>query len=301
MTFSSLIDALSGKLLSWVERAVEMLPNVALALLVALAFGVGARWVERLVKRVIHRLSSNAAICDLLGSVARIATVLVGLFIALGLLQLERTVTSLLAGVGVIGLALGFAFQDIAANFMSGVLMALRRPFAIGDLIEVDDARGEVEKIELRATTLTTLSGLSVIIPNKDVYQSKIVNYTRTRERRVELAVGVAYSDDLRRAREVALAALQDSPGRDPSREVEVYYTGFGESSIDLTVRFWLAEPDERSYLRARSEAVIRIKAAFDERGLTIPFPIRTLDFGAAAVGGESMGELVRMARERSA
>ena len=271
MTFSSLIDALSGKLLSWVERAVEMLPNVALALLVALAFGVGARWVERLVKRVIHRLSSNAAICDLLGSVARIATVLVGLFIALGLLQLERTVTSLLAGVGVIGLALGFAFQDIAANFMSGVLMALRRPFAIGDLIEVDDARGEVEKIELRATTLTTLSGLSVIIPNKDVYQSKIVNYTRTRERRVELAVGVAYSDDLRRAREVALAALRDSPGRDPSREVEVYYTGFGESSIDLTVRFWLAEPDERSYLRARSEAVIRIKAAFDERGLTIP------------------------------
>ncbi len=286
--FNALLDKLSG----WLDAFVVMLPNVVAALLVMLGFGIGARFVQRVVTRVFGRISDNVAICNLLGSLARVATVVLGLFIALGLLQLDKTVTSLLAGVGVIGLALGFAFQDIAANLMSGVFMALRRPFAVGDMIEVDGACGIVDRIELRATTITTLSGLSQIIPNKDVFQNKILNFTKTCERRVELPVGVAYSDDLELAMDTAKRALAAVELRDESRDVAVYCTDFGDSSINLVAHFWLQKPDERSHLRARSDAIVRIKRAFDEAGLTIPFPIRTLDFGAGAVGGRRVDEM---------
>jgi small conductance mechanosensitive channel len=195
-------------------------------------------------------------------------------------------VTSLLAGVGVVGLALGFAFQDIAANFMSGFMMAMRRPFTVGDLVEVGGKRGKVEAIALRATELQTLDGLSVMIPNKDVFQSPIINFTRTNTRRVDIPVGVAYSDDLDSVREKARSAVEDLSHRVPDRDIDVLFDEFGSSSINLTVRVWLDQSDEMTYRAARSEAIIAIKKTFDDNNISSPFPIRTLDFGAGSVGG---------------
>ena len=288
------LSRLLEKVTGWLDGFIVMLPNIVIAALVMVGFGIGSRYVQRLVSRILGRFSDNVAIGNLLGSIARIATVTVGLFIALGLLQLDKTVTSLLAGVGVVGIALGFAFQDIAANLMSGVFMALRKPFSVGDMIEVDETRGVVDRIELRATHMTTLTGLSQIIPNKEVYQNRITNFTKTAERRVDVEVGVAYSDDLREAQAVARRAVARVELLDERREIDVFYTGFGDSSINFTLHFWLTKPDERSYLRARSDAIIAIKEAFDEAGITIPFPIRTLDFGIK--GGEKLDAMLRSA-----
>jgi len=289
MTLASVQELVLGKLQAWLNAAIEMLPNALLALLAILFFGLVSRRVEKLVVRLVFRLSNNRPISEIIGGVARVATVIFGIFSALSLLSLERTVTSLLAGVGVVGIALGFAFQDIAANFMSGILMALRRPFDVGDLVEVGGRLAKVQRIELRATVLMTLDGLVVVLPNKEIFQNPIVNYTVTKGRRLDVQVGTAYSDDLERVRDVTVEALQKLEGRDPDEKVEVLFEAFGDSSINHVARIWLLESDELNYRRCRSEAIIAIKKAYDAADITIPFPIRTLDFGAAAVGGERL------------
>jgi small conductance mechanosensitive channel len=285
--FSGVWSKLALKLEGWLEGVVVMLPNAVLSLLVVFVSAWVARWVERGVRGILLRVSSNRPISRLLGTAARVTVILLGVFVALGMMRLDKTVTSLLAGIGVVGIALGFAFQDIAANFMSGFIVALRRPFDVGDMVEVNGRLGRIKAIELRATELETLDGLSVLVPNRDVFQHAIVNFTKTPCRRLELSVGTAYADDMEKVRAVVIEALQDVPKRDLDRDVEVFFESFGDSSIDFLVHIWLSASDQPSWLHARSEAMIAIKKAFDRKGITIPFPIRTLDFGAKVVGGE--------------
>jgi small conductance mechanosensitive channel len=199
MQVATLMEKLWDKLNEWLEVFVVMLPNLAAAILVVVLFSLVSKWVGKGVRKVLVRVTDNKPISDILGALVRVAVVILGVLFALGLLELDKTVTSVLAGVGVLGLALGLAFQDIAANFMSGFLMAIKRPIDVGDLVEVAGKKGRVDRVELRATVLTTLDGLSVIVPNKQVYQAPIVNYTRTRDRRMSIDVGVAYNSPLRK------------------------------------------------------------------------------------------------------
>jgi small-conductance mechanosensitive channel len=126
-----------------------------------------------------------------------------------------------------------------------------------------------------------------VFIPNKDIIQSPLTNFTRTSERRVELRVGVAYTDDLEKVREVATQAVETIACRKKGREVEVHFEEFGDSSINFVLWMWVDYTCERDYVAARSEAVLRIKAAFEKTDITIPYPIRTLDFGLR--GGDAI------------
>src|SRR5699024_379028 len=129
----------------------------------------------------------------------------IGIFAALSILNLDGTVKSLLAGAGIVGLALGFAFQDIAANLISGILLSMRHPFGKGDIIESHDYYGYVQKISLRNTVIKTPQGQFVYIPNKVVYENPFINYTKNFERRVDLDIGVSYADDHEKAKRVAI------------------------------------------------------------------------------------------------
>lgn len=289
MNLADITQPLLDKLQSWGEALMGMLPNAVVAVVVLLLFVILSRFVSRAVVRGLARVIKSQQLVGLFGQIVRLGLLAAGAFVALSVLHLDKAVTSLLAGVGIVGLALGFAFQDIAANFVSGVLMAVRRPFTVDDLVKVSDFFGRVETINLRATRLTQLSGETVIIPNKDVFQNAIVNYTETKCRRVELEVGVSYGDDLEKAKQVAIEAVRSVQPRDESRDVELFYTGFGGSSIDFQIRFWIGDAEQLAYLDARSKAVMAIKKAFDDHEITIPFPIRTLDFGI--VGGERLHE----------
>lgn len=275
---SSVGEKVINKVKGWLEQLFVMAPNIVAALFVVLVALQVSRWAERLTRSILFRLTGNLPISNLLGTVARAALVAVATFVALGLLNLDRTVTSLLAGVGVIGLALGFAFQDIAANFMSGFIMTIQRPFDVNDLVEVGNRLGRVKAIELRATELETLDGLSVIMPNKEVFQNAIMNYTKTPRRRLDLPLSVSYSADLEKARDVIKSAVAAIPKRDPGHEPQVFYTKFGDSSIEVVVRVWLTAADQLTWFDARSEAIMAIKDAFDREGIVIPFPTRTLD-----------------------
>lgn len=291
MDFSSILDALYEKLHGWLEALILILPNLVVATLVVLLSAVLARVGSNLVHRILNHVSSVRQVNKLLTTVTYVAILAVGVFIALGILELDGTVTSLLAGAGIIGLALGFAFQDIASNFIAGILLAIRHPFRAGDIVETNDYFGTVDHIDLRATILRTFEGQLVIIPNKEVFQNPLTNFTVDGSRRVDIACGVSYGDDLERAKDVALAAVTSLGIHLADRPVDLYYEEFGDSSINFSLRFWIEFHQQTDYLSARSQAVIAIKNAFDTAGITIPFPIRTLDFGI--VGGEKLSDVL--------
>lgn len=278
-----------AKVMGWIEGLVHSLPNLVAALVVLLVFWGLARVVRNVVGRLAARLADQPEVNRLIAAAAYGLTVGLGLVLALGALNLDKTVTSLLAGAGIIGLALGFAFQDIAENFIAGVILNLRNQFTEGDVVESGDFMGVIEQVELRATVMRTFTGQRVLIPNAHILKSPIINYTQPRTRRVDVVVGVSYDDDLEDARRAAIAAVEGVEGRDPNRPVELFYTGFGASSIDFQVRFWIPfVAKQADYLEARSQAIMRIKEAFDRAGITIPFPIRTLEFAGGGSGGPS-------------
>lgn len=290
--FSSVDDLILGKLQSWFEAGVKMFPNLVIAAFFFLLFWIIAKVVETVLSRVLPRVSENHSVNQIISGIVRLVIVFVGLFVALGILKLDKTVTSLLAGAGVLGLALGFAFQDIASNFFSGILIVFQKPIKVGDTVKVGEFVGQIHKINLRTTVITTFEGLEVIVPNKELVIGTVINYTSTPFRRVDLSVGVSYGENLRKVKECVLAAVQEIPGRLKSREVECYFKLFDESSINFDVRVWLNDADEVMYVKARDAMVIAIKEAFDQNSITIPFPIRTLDFGIK--GGQKLSEVLK-------
>ena len=272
---------LAGKLARWGQQFILLLPNLLMALLVLTVTFFAARLVRRLVGRLLPRVSPSATLLNLVDTVAYGGVLLLGVFFALEVLGLDKTVTSLLAGVGIIGLALGFAFQDLAANFISGVIIAVQRPFTVGDVIETDKFFGTIERINLRTLDLRQVTGELVRVPNRKVFESAVTNYTVTTRRRVDLDGGVTYASDLEQVRAVALAAMQGFPHLLADRPVELMFTGFGDSAITFTLRFWVPYRQQVDYVEAKSEAIVRLKRAFDQAGIVIPFPIRTLDVPA--------------------
>lgn len=284
---SKAVEILYQKVASWLEGLTSMLPNMVVAMLVMLFAYVIARLSRKLSRNLLDRVSEKDAINNLFATVVYLTVLGVGLIMSLNVLHLQQTVTSLLAGAGIIGLALGFAFQDITANFISGILLAFRKPIQIGDIVNIKDYMGEVEKIDLRVTMIRTFQGLHVIIPNKDVLQSPVTNFTKTYERRIDLEVGVSYAEDLDLVEKVAKESVADLPYLLPGKEIKLFFQEFGDSSINFVLMIWIHYPNEPGFLQGKSDAIKAIKKAFDENGITIPFPIRTLDFGIK--GGQTL------------
>ena len=284
------VTLITDKIESWLEQLIVLLPNLVIAIVVTVIFILLAKTFRNVGQKVLRRISHNHAVNNLLVTVIYVAVLTIGFFVALTIVGLDGAVTSLLAGVGIVGLALGFAFQDIAANFISGVLIAVGQPFRVGDIIKSGDNFGTVTDINLRTTTVRTFQGIEVLIPNKNLFQEVVENYTNTHDRRVDLTVGVSYGDDLEKVKELTVEAIKNLKSIDTRREVSLFYSEFGDSSINFSVRFWAKTAGQFDYLQAQSDGIMAIKRVFDENDITIPFPIRTLDFGIK--GGEKLSEM---------
>lgn len=283
------VELLLSKLEDWGEHLVLMLPNLFVALILLVITFYVARVIRDGLDRVIGRISHSAALNNLISTLLYIALLSIGFFFVLSVLQLDRVVVSLLAGVGIVGLALGFAFQDIAANFISGIIIAVQKPFGVGDMIETNDYFGVIERVSLRTLDIRKPSGELVKLPNKMVFENPVTNFSSSGIRRLDVDVGISYGEDLEKVQQVVIGALQDVKNRVKTRDIEVMYDGFGDSSIDFKARFWITYSRQIDFVSAKSDAIIKIKKAFDANDIMIPFPIRTLDFGIK--GGEKLSE----------
>ncbi len=287
LDFQPLIDELK----SWWALTLRNLPNIVLAIIVVFVGYVVTRFAKKYFNKISHRLVRDATVAGLLSSFLIALLFLAFLFLTLSVLNLTGIVKSVLAGAGVIGLALGLAFQDPILNLFSGILLSVRSLFRVGDLIEVGGFFGKVQEVTLRNTILYTLQGQEVLIPNKTVAQEAIKNYNTLRMRRVDLSCGVSYGDDLDKVRELTVRAIRDNVPHDREKDIQLFFNEFGDSSINYSLRFWIdqGKTGQADYLSAQSEAIMAIKRAYDDNDIMIPFPIRTLDFGIK--GGEKLSE----------
>lgn len=283
-------NALAEKLIIWFKLAISSLPNFIVALLVLTVFYFLAKGIKLILNKTLSKWVDNKNLLDLSSQIIFTIILLIGVFFALGVLNLDKTVTSLLAGAGVIGLALSFAFQDLATNFVSGVFITVQKPLRVGDLVETNSYTGIVRKIGLRAVDIEDFNGRYIIIPSKEVFQKPLVNYSQTSYRKINIAVGVSYGDNMKEVRKLLYDTVKkvDGVGTIPA-DVRIDFDGFGDSSINFIVGLFINKTDQKSYKTLEVEVATAIKDAFDANDIMIPFPIRTLDFGIR--GGEKLNE----------
>ncbi len=254
------------------------LPNWGQQGLKAGAIFLASYLVARLLSTMLRskllpdQIEENPAI-NLLGSLLYWGVLTLG---ALTALNQFFDVTAYLAGLGVAGFAIGFALQDIMQNLAAGILLLVQRPFTVGDMVEIFGQGGIVRSIDLRTTELETWDGRILLIPNAKVLGEIIVNYTRAQRRRIALPIGIGYGDEPEKARHALLAALQGLPGLVAEPAPYVRFQNFGESSVDLTLYFWI-DTTQTDIFAARDAAVVRAREALAAAGVDIPFPIRTV------------------------
>ena len=274
---SKLISLLYTELADWVRYGVRLVPRFALAVLILTLAIIISRWVSRWVRAGLTRISNNQSLVALSSSVTRVIIVALGVFMALGVLGLEKTVTSLLAGAGVLALAVGFAFQDLTTNFISGTMIALARPIQVGDTIETNGFTGKVLNVKIRSVLLDNGQGQTVEIPSKDVFQKPIINHSRNGFRRIEVVAGVSYLDDLALAKQVAQEAVRALPIVASHHMVCLNYRSFTAENIQFTLWFWI-DPSATDPALAQSEAIMAIRNAFAANKILIVFAGHTFD-----------------------
>lgn len=269
----------TGKIFEWMDSFIIMLPNLLVGIILLIVFYILARLSKKGVFKLIGRSSHNTVIQILASNFTFFLVFGIGFFIVLSVLELQKTVTSLLAGLGVLGLALALAFQEIVSNFISGIILAMRKPFQIGDIIQIQDNMGTISRTNLRTVVLQNFEGQELYIPNRLFIQNTIFNFSVLKSRRINLVSRVSLHADLELVEKLILKTIKSLEGVIHHEKMIFTYTEFAESAVKFEIRFWINYPNELAFLNMRNNAIIAIKKAFDQEAIKIPFPIRSLDF----------------------
>ena len=238
----------------------------AIAILVLGRIGVGI--IARIIRRLMLRSKIDETLTKFVTSLTRIALLVFVFIAALGALGFETT--SFIAVIGAAGLAIGFALQGSLANFASGVMLVIFRPFKTGDFVEAGGAVGIIEEIGIFSTIMRTGDNKKVIIPNSGITGSNITNYSAKETRRVDLVFGIGYGDDIRKAKEILQRLMRKDDRILTDPEPVVALAELADSSVNFVVRPWVKSGD---YWRVLWDLTEKVKLTFDQEGISIPFP----------------------------
>ena len=273
---SQILDTVVNSLRELLSSAVKIIPALITGLIIILLTRYAAQFAVQLADKVGLRTLKSKSLHSLLRKTANITTWIVGILLACVVAFPGLRLGDIIATLGLSSVAIGFAFQDIFKNFLSGILILIQRPFRIDDQIIIGDYEGTVEQIDIRTTKLRTYGGERVLVPNSEVYTSAIVVKTAYSKRRTDLAVGVDYNTSLPEAKQILQRTIETVEGVVNKPVPEIDLVGFGDSSIDFVVRYW-TKPRQAQVRAAQTEAIIAIKKALDAADIGIPYPIRTL------------------------
>lgn len=259
-----------------IKKAIDwfwnLLPNLILAIIILIVGLWVIKFINRIVRKFFERRDYDLALESFLQSFIKIT--LKVLLAVLVVTQLGVKTSSLIAMLGAAGLAIGLALQGSLANFAGGVLILLFKPFKVGDWISAQGVDGSVKEISIFNTKLNTFGNQIAIVPNGILANGNIVNYSTEPNRRENYKVGIGYGSNIKTAKEILLdiCAQDDRILKEPAPEV--YVDGLGDSSVNLTLRFWA--PND-VFWPARFDLIEQSKLRFDEAGIEIPFPQRVV------------------------
>lgn len=276
MDFSSSFSDLLEKMKGWLDVFILNIPNFILAILVYFIAYKASQKFSAFIKRILKKRIQEQSIRNLIGNIVSLVVIAIGLFISLTVLNLDKALTSILAGAGVAGLAIGLALQGTISNTFSGIFLAVKDILNVGDFVETNGYKGTVERINLRYLVLKESDNNLVIIPNSLVVDNPFKNFGLTSKIRVSLTCGIGYESDLEAVKELAILTIDKAFPQD-DKEIEFYFTEFGDSSINFQLRFWVDAKQKKTQTEAKSDAIMLLKAAFEKEGVDIPYPTRTL------------------------
>lgn len=257
------------------------LPVLLLALGIIIAFWFSGAWLSRR-QSLFRKIAPNAFIANLLSQIIKLIFIILGIVLALVLLDATPLIGTILGAAGIIGLAVSFAVRDTVENYIASILLSVRHPFAVNDLIKIQDYQGRVARLTSRATVLISLDGNSIRIPNATVFKAIIINYTRQPERRFEFTIGVDTAHDLLEVQTIAEQVIANQAGILQEPKPAVIIQDIGDSNVILNISAWVNQ-DHHDLFRVRSETIRQIKETFDNAGIVMPEPIYKLRIKDAA------------------
>ncbi|MCA8927787.1 MAG: mechanosensitive ion channel [Alphaproteobacteria bacterium] len=260
------------------RQAIAMLPLIALALIVLPMAWYASRLVHRLSMRALRTQVASVFLRDVIARAIALPTLLLGIYIVLQVAGLTRLALSLIGGAGVLGIVIGFAFRDIAENFLASLLLSIRQPFRAGDFVEVAGFSGLVQSMNTRSTILLSLEGNHIQIPNATIFKSSIVNYTAAPQRREVLEVGIGYDASVSDVQDIILRVLKDHEAVTNEPPPMVLVDTLGSSTVNLKVYYWF-DGHRYSELKVRSALLRLVKAALIEAGISMPDDAREIIF----------------------
>ncbi len=275
-----LIEDLKIQMAGYYDQIVSLLPKVIIALLVLFLSFYLAGKIRRFAKNQLNARMEDPLLAQFFGRMMRWIVLIIGFLIILRIVGLGAAAASLLAGAGITAFIIGFAFKDIGENFLAGILMAFKRPFRIGDIVETAGITGVIKGLSLRDTHMKTFDGKDVYVPNGQIMKNPIFNHTIDGFMRLEFVIGLDYGSDLDKATRVIYETLEKIHGIlwDEGRDPNVVISSLGSSTINITVYFWIDTFDKTiSGLAVKTNAIREVLQALTKAGIQMPSDIMEL------------------------
>lgn len=246
----------------------DLLLNLLIAGVIVFLGRIVVRWLIKLSRKLMVRGNMDPILINFISTIANVALLIFVLLAALD--QLGINTTSMIAVLGAAGLAVGLALKDSLQNFAAGVMLILFRPFKTGDFIDAAGVMGSVEQVNIFSTLMRTADNREVIVPNGQIYDGTITNYSARDTRRIDLVFSIGYQDDMLKAKNIMVDIVNGHPGvlSDPAPIVRV--AELADSSVNFNVWPWVKSSELGV---VRGEIIEQIKLAFDANGISIPFP----------------------------
>jgi small-conductance mechanosensitive channel len=242
-------------------------------ILILVVFLIISRYFRKILqKRILPRFKLPSGTQFVMLRAIHYMLIVIGIILAFNIVGIR--LTSLTVIFGLIGFGIAFGLQNITSNFISGIILLFERPISVGDFIEVDDAIGQVNSINMRATTITTRDNITLIVPNSKFIEDTVTNWSIGDLRiRIVVPVRVAYGSDTKLVEQLLLKAAAEHPQVLPDPEPGVLFREFGDSALNFALRVWIPDPATRSVIA--SDLNYTIDAAFRDNGIKVPFPQR--------------------------
>ncbi len=258
---------------AYYSELVVFLPRLVLALVAFFLLWILANRSKKLVTEKLRNRTDDSLLAMFMGQITKIVIVLFAFLVGLKIIGLADIAAGLITGASVSAIVIGFAFKDIAENFLAGIILAFNRPFRVGDTVELDSIVGKVVSLEMRTTHMKSFDGKDIYIPNANIIKKPVVNYTIDGFLRQDFVIGLDYSDDPEKAIELLSTTMDTIKGPlKENKSTNIFISNLGTSTIDVTIQYWLDTFDASlSSAKIKTTAIRQCLANLEQAGFYLP------------------------------
>lgn len=272
------VQGVQNSVINYWNNFVQSLPRIVLAILILIIFFYSAKYLSKFIKRKFLNADHDPLFVNFLSKTSNFLLIVIGVIFAMQAVGLSDIAKGMLAGAGISAFIFGFAFKDIAENFLGGLILAFNRPFSLDDTIMIRDFTGHVKALNFRTTHIKTFDEKDVFLPNSIVVKEPVTNFTRDGQIRLDFAVGIAYEDDIKKA--IALIIKTISPFAEIIKDKEPFTVveELATSTVNLRIYFWVHTFDyKKGVLELKSEVITSVKEILVKEGFSLPSDIQEI------------------------